>query len=60
MSTLSKPIQPDRSKINMRSTIQVRAWAKKLNVSPAQLQKAVATVGNNAIEVKKELSRAGC
>lgn len=60
MSTLTKPIQPDRSKINMRSSMQVKAWAKKLNVSAAQLQKIVETVGNSVVEVKKELSRSGC
>jgi Protein of unknown function (DUF3606) len=60
MSMLTKRIQPDRSKIDMRSSMQVKAWTKKLNVSTAQLQKAVETVGNSASEVKKELSRSAC
>jgi hypothetical protein len=60
MTTLTKPIQPDRSKIDMRNRIQVKAWARKLNISPIQLQKVVETVGNSAAEVKKELGRAGC
>jgi hypothetical protein len=60
MTALTKPIQPDRSKIDMRNSEQVRAWSKKLNISPAQLQKAVETVGNSAIEVKKEVDRSGC
>ena len=57
MTTLTKPIQPDRSKIDMRNRMHVRAWAKRLNVSAAQLQKAVETVGNSAVEVKKELGK---
>lgn len=57
MSTLAKPIQPDRSKIDMRNRMHVRAWAKRLNVSTAQLEQVVETVGNSAVEVKKELGR---
>ena len=60
MSTLTKPIQPDRSKIDMQNSWQVRAWAKRLNISPAQLQKVVETVGNSAAEVQRELSRSAC
>lgn len=60
MSTLTKPIQPDRSKIDMRNGRQVKAWAKQLNVSLVQLQEVVDTVGNSAVEVKKELDRSGC
>jgi hypothetical protein len=60
MTTLTKPIQPDRSKIDTRNRIQVEAWARKLNISPIQLQKVVETVGNSAAQVKKELDRAGC
>jgi Protein of unknown function (DUF3606) len=55
----TKPVQPDRSKIDMRDGLQVRAWTKRLNISPAQLQKVVETVGNSAAEVKKELGRSG-
>ena len=60
MTTLTKPIKPDRSKIDMQNSTQVRAWAKRLNISPAQLQKVVETVGNSAVEVQKELCRSGC
>jgi hypothetical protein len=59
MTKLTKPIQPDRSKIDMQNSGQVRIWSKKLNVSPADLQKVVETVGNSAAEVKKELDRSG-
>jgi hypothetical protein len=57
MSVLTKPITPDRSKIDMHNSRHVKAWARKLNVSPAQLQKVVETVGNSAAEVRKEISR---
>ena len=60
MTALIKPIQPDRSKIDMRDSRQVRAWAKRLSISAAQLQKVVETVGNNAVEVMKELGRSRC
>ena len=59
MTKLTKPIAPDRSKIDMRNNRQVRAWTRRLNVSPAELQKVVETVGNNAAEVKKELDESG-
>jgi len=57
MTTLTTPIQPDRSKIDMQNSTQVRAWSRKLKVSPAELQKIVETVGNSAAEVKRELGR---
>jgi Protein of unknown function (DUF3606) len=60
MTTLTKPIQPDRSKIDLRNSKQVRAWTRRLNISAAQLQKVVETVGNNAFEVRKELGRSRC
>ncbi len=59
MTTLTKPIRPDRSKIDMHDSRLVKAWSRKLNISPAELQKAVETVGNSAAEVKKELGRSG-
>ena len=59
MTKLTKPVPPDRSKIDMQNSSHVRAWSRKLNVSPAELQKVVETVGNSAAEVKKELDRSG-
>ena len=59
MSKLTKPIAPDRSKIDLHDSGQVKAWSRKLAVSPAQLHKVVETVGNSAAEVKKELGRSG-
>ena len=60
MTTITKPIRPDRSKIDMRDGMQVKAWTKKLNISADQLQRAVETVGNSAAEVRKEIGRLGC
>jgi hypothetical protein len=57
MTKLTKPIPPDRSKIDMHNSGHVKAWSRKLNVSPAELQKVVETVGNSAAEVRKEISR---
>ncbi len=57
MTTITKSAQPDRSKIDMRNRGQVKIWAKKLDISAARLQKVVETVGNSAVEVKKELGR---
>jgi hypothetical protein len=59
MTRLTKPVPADRSKINMQDLDQVRAWARKLNISRAELGKAVETVGNSAAEVRKELARRG-
>jgi Protein of unknown function (DUF3606) len=59
MTKLTDPIAPNRSEIDMQNNGQVRAWTKKLNVSPAELHKVVETVGSNAAEVKKELDRSG-
>jgi uncharacterized protein DUF3606 len=59
MTTLTKPVSPDRSKINMQNPEEMRAWAKNLNVSPAELMKVIETVGNSAAEVRKELERSG-
>jgi len=57
MSALTKPVQPDRSKIDLRNSAQVRAWTKRLDISVAQLKKIVEIVGNSAVEVQKELVR---
>ena len=48
--------QPDRSKINMNQIHEVRYWAKHLNVSKEELQKAIEKVGNSAAAVRKELA----
>ena len=50
-----KQVQPDRSKINMRDDDEVRHWCRHLGVSPTELQKVIAKVGNSAKAVEKEL-----
>jgi hypothetical protein len=47
--------EPDRSKINMHEDYEVKYWCKHLGVSPSELQKVVAKVGNAAKAVEKEL-----
>ena len=46
---------PDRQRINLNQPHEVRDWAKKFNVSEAELQAAVAKVGNQADDVSKHL-----
>jgi len=46
---------PDRSKINLNDSFEVKHWTKHLNVSKEELQRAVDRVGNSAAAVKKEL-----
>ena len=58
--TLTKPVPPDRSKIDMQDLKQVKLWAKKLNILPKELAKVVEKVGNSAAEVRKELARSRC
>ena len=53
--SLTKRIQPDRSKINMHESYEVKHWSHALGVSPEKLQKAVDKVGNSAAAVRKEL-----
>lgn len=55
MDNLTKREQPDRSKINMHETFEVKYWTHALGVSKEELQKAVDKVGNSAATVRKEL-----
>lgn len=56
MDDLSKTGQQDRIKINMHEAHEVQYWTKHLNVSKAELQKAVDKVGNSAAAVRKQLA----
>lgn len=56
MDSLTKREQPDRSKINMRQTFEVKYWTHALGVSKEELKKAVNKVGNSAAAVRKELA----
>ena len=56
MDNLTKKNQPDRSKINMSESFEVKYWLKALGVSRNELQRAVDKVGNSAAAVRKELA----
>ena len=58
MDSLTRREQPDRSKINMDRSFEVKYWSHALGVSRERLQQAVDKVGNSAAAVRKEL--AGC
>lgn len=53
---LTKKDQPDRSKINMGESYEVKCWTKELGVSKEELLKAVDSVGNSAAAVRKQLA----
>ena len=55
MDHLTKREQPDRSKINMHKSFEVKYWTHQLGVSRERLQQVVDKVGNSAATVRKEL-----
>jgi len=56
MDSLSKRAQPDRSKINMCQSFEVKYWTHALGVSKKRLKEVVEKVGNSAAAVRKELA----
>ena len=54
----SKKATPDRSKINMNQTTEVKYWTRALDISKEELGRAVDKVGNSASAVRKELGLA--
>jgi hypothetical protein len=56
MDSLTKRDTPDRSKINMQESWEVKYWTRELGISQAELQKIVDKVGNSAAAVRKELA----
>lgn len=56
MDNLTKKDTPDRSKINMHESWEVKYWTRELGVSRAELQKIVDKIGNSAAAVRKELA----
>jgi hypothetical protein len=56
MDDLRKKGSPDRSKINMHESHEVKYWTRELGVNRDQLQKLVDKVGNSAASVRKELA----
>ena len=55
MDHLTRREQPDRSKINMHESHEVKYWTHQLGVSRERLQQVVDKVGNSAATVRKEL-----
>ena len=47
----------DRQRINIHQDYELRDWAKKFKVSPDELKKAVADVGDRARDVETHLKR---
>jgi hypothetical protein len=56
MDNLTKRDTPDRSKINMSESWEVKYWTRELGISRVELQKIVDKVGNSAATVRKELA----
>jgi len=56
MDNLTRREQPDRSKINMHQSHEVKHWTHVLGVSKERLQEVVDKVGNSAAAVRKELA----
>jgi hypothetical protein len=46
---------PIRNKIDMAEPIQVRAWTRRLDISPDALKALVEKVGNSVAAVTKEI-----
>ena len=55
MDSLTRRVQPDRSRINMHPSYEVKYWTHQLGVSRDRLQQVVDKVGNSAAAVRKEL-----
>ena len=45
----------DRQRININQDYELRDWSRKLGVTPEQLKRAVAKVGDRADDVEREL-----
>lgn len=48
---------PDRQRINLSEDYEVRDWAAKFGVREDRLREAVKMVGNQADDVRRELSK---
>lgn len=47
----------DRKRINVNEDYELRDWSKSLNVTPDELKKAVAAVGDSAEAVREHLKK---
>jgi len=45
----------DRKRINVNQDYELRDWSRKFGVTPEQLKRAVAKVGDRADDVEREL-----
>lgn len=57
MDDKTKRGNPDRSRININEEYELRQWSQKFNVTPEELKRAVAKVGDNADAVQRELRK---
>jgi Protein of unknown function (DUF3606) len=55
MNQLTKPVTPDRSKINVKNAHERKHWAHALGITEDQLRFLVSKVGNAAAMVRKEI-----
>jgi hypothetical protein len=46
----------DRTRINVNQPHELRDWADKFGVTPAQIEEAVRSVGNQAADVQEHLT----
>jgi hypothetical protein len=53
----SKSSAQDRARINVNQDYELRDWSKKFGVTPDELKKAVASVGDRADAVEKHLKQ---
>jgi hypothetical protein len=56
MTGLTKPVKPDRSKIDAENPKELKYWTKALGVSKEEVLDAIEKVGNSAATVRKELA----
>ncbi len=55
----TKRVQPDRSKINLDQSDELKYWTRALKVSEEEIRAAIEKVGNSAATVRKELGIIG-
>jgi hypothetical protein len=51
----SKSQGQDRQRINVNQDYELRDWSRKFGVTPEELKRAVAKVGDRATDVEREL-----
>ena len=54
---LKKRGSPDRDRINVNEDYEVQDWSESLGVTPEELKKAVAAVGDRADAVRQHLGK---